>query len=36
MKKIIIHKDPEKELWYAIEYYEDKVKGLDLNFEEEI
>ncbi len=36
MKKIIIHNDAEKELWYAVEYYEDKVKGLGLDFEEEI
>jgi len=25
MKKVIIHEDAEKELWYATDYYEDKV-----------
>ena len=36
MKKIIIHEEAEKELWYAVEYYEDQVKGLGLDFEQEI
>ncbi len=36
MKRIIIHEEAEKELWYAVEYYEDKVKGLGLDFEQEI
>ena len=36
MKKIIIHEDAEKELWYATDYYEDKVVGLGLDFENEI
>ena len=36
MKKIIIHEEAEKELWYAVEYYEDKAKGLGLDFEQEI
>ncbi|HBA26096.1 MAG TPA: type II toxin-antitoxin system RelE/ParE family toxin [Nitrospinae bacterium] len=36
MKKIIIHEDAEKELWHATDYYEDKVVGLGLDFENEI
>ncbi len=36
MKKIIIHEEAEKELWHAVGYYEDKVKGLGLDFEIEI
>ncbi|MGR3177057.1 MAG: type II toxin-antitoxin system RelE/ParE family toxin [Candidatus Anammoxibacter sp.] len=35
MKKIIIHEEAEKELWHAIDYYEDKVVGLGLDFEKE-
>lgn len=36
MKKIIIHEDAEQELWHATDYYEDKVAGLGLDFENEI
>ncbi len=36
MKKVIIHEDAEKELWYSVDYYEDKVAGLGLDFEYEI
>ena len=36
MKKIIIHEDAEKELWHSVDYYEDKVTGLGLDFEYEI
>ncbi len=36
MKKIIIHEKAEKELWHAVEYYEKKVSGLGLDFENEI
>ncbi len=33
MKKIIIHDEAERELWHAVDYYEDKVAGLGLDFE---
>ncbi len=33
MKKIIIHEEAEKELWHSVDYYEDKVAGLSLDFE---
>ena len=36
MKSVIIHEDAEKELWHAVEYYENKVDGLGLDFENEI
>lgn len=38
MKRVIIHEDAEKELWHAVEYYEDKVTGLglDLDLENEV
>ncbi len=36
MKQIIIHEKAEKELWHSVEYYEDKVAGLGLDFENEI
>ncbi len=36
MKQIIIHEMAEKELWNSVEYYEDKVAGLGLDFENEI
>lgn len=36
MKRVIIHEDAGKELWHAVEYYEDKVAGLGLDFENEI
>ncbi len=36
MKRIIIHGEAEKELWHAVDYYEDKVAGLGLDFEYEI
>ncbi len=36
MKKIIIHEEAEKELWHSVDYYEDKVAGLGLDFEYEI
>lgn len=36
MKSVIIHEDAEKELWHAVDYYEDKVAGLGLDFENEI
>lgn len=36
MKKIIIHEEAEEELWHAVEYYEEKVSGLGLDFESEI
>lgn len=36
MKRVIIHEDAEKELWHAVEYYENKVAGLGLDFENEV
>jgi len=36
VKKIIIHEKAEKELWHEVEYYEEKVSGLGLDFENEI
>ncbi|TVM03629.1 MAG: type II toxin-antitoxin system RelE/ParE family toxin [Candidatus Brocadia sp. WS118] len=36
MKSVIIHEDAEKELCHAVEYYEDKVTGLGLDFENEV
>jgi len=36
MKQIIIHNDAELELWYAVDYYEDKRHGLGLDLEEDI
>jgi len=36
VKTVIIHEDAEKELWYAVDYYEDKIAGLGLVFENEI
>ena len=36
MKKIIIHEEAEKELWHAVEFYEDKVNGLGLDLEKEV
>ncbi len=36
MKQIIIHEKAEEELWHSVEYYEDKVAGLGLDFEKEI
>ncbi len=36
MKKVIIHEKAEKELWHAVEYYEEKVSGLGLDFDKEI
>lgn len=36
MKKIIIHEEAERELWHAVDYYEDKVAGLGLGFEYEV
>ncbi len=34
--KVQIHEEAEKELWHAVEFYEDKVRGLGLDFENEI
>ena len=34
--KVIIHEEAEIELWHAVEFYEDKVRGLGLDFENEI
>ncbi|ODS30196.1 MAG: hypothetical protein SCARUB_04691 [Candidatus Scalindua rubra] len=36
MKSIIIHEDAEAELWHAVDFYEDKVPGLGLDFEKSI
>ncbi len=33
MKEIIIYDEAELELWHIIDYYEDKVAGLGLEFE---
>jgi len=29
MKKIIIHEEAEKELWHAVDFYEDKFEEVD-------
>lgn len=36
MKPIVVHSQAELELWCAVAYYEDKQRGLGLDFEEEI
>ena len=36
MKQIIVHSEAELELWYAVDYYEEKLRGLGLDLEEEV